>query len=108
MDGEGTGVFNGKIMVHQDAQKTNAYQSSKAVLLSETATIHTKPQLEIFADDVKCSHGAAIGQMNKNEIFYFMARGIDAVSYTHLDVYKRQHNTRFCAYYVCRKNCEDG
>jgi Fe-S cluster assembly protein SufD len=64
-------------MVHQDAQKTNAYQSSKAVLLSETATIHTKPQLEIFADDVKCSHGAAIGQMNKNEIFYFMARGID-------------------------------
>ncbi len=74
---ESTGVFNGKIMVHIDAQKTNAFQSSKAVLLTDTATIQSKPQLEIFADDVKCSHGAAIGQMNKNEIFYFKARGID-------------------------------
>ena len=77
LDGESTGVFNGKIFVHQDAQKTNAFQSSKAVLLSEHATVHSKPQLEIFADDVKCSHGAAIGQMNKNELFYFKARGID-------------------------------
>jgi Fe-S cluster assembly protein SufD len=77
LDGESTGVFNGKIFVHQDAQKTNAFQSSKAVLLSENAIMHSKPQLEIFADDVKCSHGAAIGQMNKNELFYFKARGID-------------------------------
>lgn len=77
IDDKSTVVFNGKIMVHVDAQKTNAFQSSKAVLLSEQATIQSKPQLEIFADDVKCSHGAAIGQINKNELFYFKARGID-------------------------------
>lgn len=77
IDEKSTVVFNGKIMVHVDAQKTNAFQSSKAVLLSEEATIQSKPQLEIFADDVKCSHGAAIGQINKNELFYFKARGID-------------------------------
>lgn len=107
LDGEGTGVFNGKIMVHQDAQKTNAYQSSKAVLLSETATIHTKPQLEIFADDVKCSHGAAIGQMNKNEIFYFMARGIDEkkaaaiLNYAYvLELYERVSDEKLKAYLI--------
>lgn len=107
LDGEGTGVFNGKIMVHQDAQKTNAYQSSKAVLLSETATIHTKPQLEIFADDVKCSHGAAIGQMNKNEIFYFMARGIDEkkaaaiLNYAYVvELYERVSDEKLKAYLI--------
>src|SRR5690606_35272610 len=77
LDGESTGVFNGRIMVHKDAQRTNAYQSSKAVLLSTGATVHSMPQLEIFADDVKCSHGAAIGQLSKDELFYFKARGID-------------------------------
>lgn len=77
LNDESTGVFNGRIMVHQDAQRTNAYQSSKAVLLSDNATIHSMPQLEIFADDVKCSHGAAIGQLNKDELFYFKARGVD-------------------------------
>jgi Fe-S cluster assembly protein SufD len=77
LDDQSTGVFNGKIFVQKDAQKTNAYQSSKAILLSDEASINSKPQLEIFADDVKCSHGAAIGQMNKNELFYLMARGID-------------------------------
>ncbi len=77
LDDESIGVFNGRVMVHQDAQRTNAYQSSKAVLLSNDATIHSMPQLEIFADDVKCSHGAAIGQLNKDELFYFKARGID-------------------------------
>ena len=77
LDDEATGVFNGKIFVRQDAQKTNAFQSSKAILLSSEASMNSKPQLEIFADDVKCSHGAAIGQLNKNEIFYLQARGIE-------------------------------
>jgi Fe-S cluster assembly protein SufD len=77
LNDESTGVFNGKIFVQKDAQKTNAYQSSKAVLLSDEASINSKPQLEIFADDVKCSHGAAIGQISKNELFYLLARGID-------------------------------
>lgn len=76
LDDESTGVFNGKIFVKKDAQKTNAYQSSKAILISEGASMNSKPQLEIFADDVKCSHGAAIGQISKNEIFYFKSRGI--------------------------------
>ena len=76
LDDEATGVFNGKIFVKQDAQKTNAFQSSKAILLSNEAGINSKPQLEIFADDVKCSHGAAIGQLSEDEIFYLLARGI--------------------------------
>jgi Fe-S cluster assembly protein SufD len=80
LNGESTGVFNGKIFVQKDAQKTNAYQSSKAILLSDEASMNSKPQLEIFADDVKCSHGAAIGQVSKNELFYLKARGIDEVS----------------------------
>lgn len=76
LDDESTGVFNGRIFVKQDAQKTNAFQSSKAILLSEEASMNSKPQLEIFADDVKCSHGAAIGQLNEKEVFYLRARGI--------------------------------
>ncbi len=76
LDDEATGVFNGKIFVKQDAQKTNAFQSSKGILLSPNASINSKPQLEIFADDVKCSHGAAIGQLNENAVFYLRARGI--------------------------------
>ena len=70
------GVFNGKVFVRQDAQKTNAYQSNKAILLSKEATIDTKPQLEIYADDVKCSHGAAIGQLDEESVFYLRSRGI--------------------------------
>jgi Fe-S cluster assembly protein SufD len=77
LDDASTGVFNGKIFVQPDAQKTNAFQSSKAILLSDEASMNSKPQLEIFADDVKCSHGAAIGNVNKNELFYLLARGID-------------------------------
>lgn len=77
LDDQSTGVFNGKIFVQKDAQKTNAYQSSKAILLSDEASVNSKPQLEIFADDVKCSHGAAIGQISKNELFYLLSRGID-------------------------------
>jgi Fe-S cluster assembly protein SufD len=70
-------VFNGKIFVRQDAQKTNAYQSNKNVLLSDTASINTKPQLEIFADDVKCSHGCTVGQLDEDALFYLRARGLD-------------------------------
>ncbi|WP_394772015.1 Fe-S cluster assembly protein SufD [Mucilaginibacter sp.] len=76
LDGQATGVFNGKIMVRPDAQKTNAYQTNKNVLLGDDATINTKPQLEIFADDVKCSHGCTVGQLDENALFYLTARGI--------------------------------
>jgi Fe-S cluster assembly protein SufD len=70
------GVFNGKIFVRQDAQKTNAKQTNRNLVLSENATIDTKPQLEIYADDVKCTHGATIGQLNDEALFYLRARGI--------------------------------
>jgi Fe-S cluster assembly protein SufD len=76
MDGNSTGVFNGKIYVRQDAQKTNAYQSNKNILVSDTASVNTKPQLEIFADDVKCSHGCTVGQLDEDALFYLRARGI--------------------------------
>ena len=69
-------VFNGKIIVRPDAQKTDAKQTNKALLLSEDAQINTKPQLEIFANDVRCTHGAAIGQMDDEAIFYLRARGL--------------------------------
>jgi Fe-S cluster assembly protein SufD len=69
-------VFNGKIMVHLDAQKTNAYQRNQNILLSNEATINTKPQLEIFADDVKCSHGCTVGQLDETALFYMQQRGI--------------------------------
>lgn len=71
-----TGVFNGKIYVREDAQKTNAFQSCKNVLISNDATMNTKPQLEIWADDVKCSHGTTTGQLNDDALFYMQARGI--------------------------------
>ncbi|AIE83915.1 Fe-S cluster assembly protein SufD [Fimbriimonas ginsengisoli] len=70
------GVFNGKIFVYEDAQKTDAKQTNKAILLSPTATFNTKPQLEIFADDVKCTHGATIGQLREDALFYLRARGV--------------------------------
>lgn len=76
IDGSAQGVFNGKIWVRQDAQKTNAYQSNKNLLLSDTAGMNTKPQLEIYADDVKCSHGATTGQLDDEALFYLRARGI--------------------------------
>jgi Fe-S cluster assembly protein SufD len=72
------GVFNGKIFVRQDAQKTNAKQTNRNLLLSDSAVMDTKPQLEIFADDVKCTHGAAIGQLSDEAVFYLRARGIGA------------------------------
>lgn len=70
------GVFNGKVMVRQDAQKTNAFQENNTILLSDDAVMNTKPQLEIFADDVKCSHGATIGKLNEDAMFYLKSRGI--------------------------------
>jgi len=74
--GNATGVFNGKIFVRPDAQKTNAFQSCKNVLASTRATMNTKPQLEIWADDVKCSHGTTTGQLNDEALFYLRSRGI--------------------------------
>ena len=74
--GHARAVFNGKIIVRPDAQKTDAKQTNKALLLSEDAQINTKPQLEIFANDVKCTHGAAVGQMDDEAIFYLRARGL--------------------------------
>jgi len=77
LDGKSTGVFNGKIFVRPQAQKTNAYQSNKNILLSNAATINSKPQLEIFADDVKCSHGSTVGRLNEEGMFYLQSRGIN-------------------------------
>ncbi len=71
-----TGVFNGKVVVNKEAQKTNAFQSNNNILLSDKATINSKPQLEIFADDVKCSHGCTIGQLDESALFYMRSRGI--------------------------------
>jgi Fe-S cluster assembly protein SufD len=76
LGGRAKAVFNGKIIVRIDAQKTDAKQTNRALLLSDNATINTKPQLEIFADDVKCTHGAAIGQLDEDAIFYLRARGL--------------------------------
>lgn len=91
LNDESTGVFNGKIFVKPDAQKTNAFQSSKALLLSNEASINSKPQLEIFADDVKCSHGAAIGQLDENSLFYLMARGVTKDEATQILTYAFAH-----------------
>jgi len=76
LGGRARAVFNGKIIVRQDAQKTDAKQTNRALLLTDDALINTKPQLEIFADDVKCTHGAAIGQLDDDAIFYLRARGL--------------------------------
>lgn len=76
LDDKSRGVFNGKVMVRKDAQKTNAFQENNNIILSDDALVNTKPQLEIFADDVKCSHGATIGQLNKDSMFYLKSRGI--------------------------------
>ena len=74
------GVFNGKVFVRQEAQKTNAFQSNKNILLSDTAIVNTKPQLEIWADDVKCSHGCTTGQLDQDALFYLRARGLSKTS----------------------------
>ncbi|WP_422349707.1 Fe-S cluster assembly protein SufD [Flagellimonas sp.] len=87
-----TGVFNGKIIVDQIAQKTNAFQQNNNILLSDKATINTKPQLEIFADDVKCSHGCTIGQLDEDALFYLQSRGIPKKEATALLMYAFANN----------------
>ncbi|MBI2061120.1 MAG: Fe-S cluster assembly protein SufD [Nitrospirae bacterium] len=77
LDGSARGVFNGRIVVRPDAIKTDATQSNKNLLLSEEASVKTKPQLEIFADDVKCAHGATVGQLDEDAMFYLRSRGLD-------------------------------
>ena len=77
LDDDARAVFHGRIHVHKGADKTDAKQTNKNLLLSDNATVNTKPQLEIYADDVKCTHGATIGQMNAEQIFYLRARGLD-------------------------------
>jgi Fe-S cluster assembly protein SufD len=77
LDGHAHGVFHGRIVVHKAAQKTDAKQTNRNLLLSDDAQIDTKPQLEIYADDVKCTHGATIGQIEENALFYLRSRGID-------------------------------
>jgi len=78
LDGESHGVFNGKVVVHPGANKTDAHQANHNLLLSRQAEVDTKPQLEIFADDVKCTHGATVGQLDDDGLFYLRSRGIDA------------------------------
>ena len=76
LDGESSAVFNGRIMVRKDAQKTDSKQTNKNLVLSDDAVIETKPELQIFADDVRCTHGATIGQLDAEALFYLQSRGI--------------------------------
>jgi Fe-S cluster assembly protein SufD len=87
LNGRARGVFNGKIYVDQDAQKTDAKQSNSCILLSDTARINTQPQLEIFADDVKCTHGATVGQLDEEAVFYLRTRGIPVAEARNILVY---------------------
>jgi Fe-S cluster assembly protein SufD len=84
LNGQSHGVFHGRIIVHKDAQKTDAKQTNRNLLLSDDAQIDTKPQLEIYADDVKCTHGATIGQVDENALFYLRSRGLDEASARHV------------------------
>jgi Fe-S cluster assembly protein SufD len=78
--GKSRGVFQGKIHVHQIAQRTDGYQMNQALLLSDQAEIDSKPQLEIYADDVKCSHGATVGELDEEQLFYLRTRGIPSAT----------------------------
>ena len=80
MDDKSTGVFNGKVVVRQDAQKIEAYQSNGNILLSDTSTVNSKPELEIYADDVRCSHGSTTGQLDEQAVFYLKSRGLSEKS----------------------------
>jgi Fe-S cluster assembly protein SufD len=84
LDGKASGVFTGRIHVFPDAQKTDAYQASANLLLTDTATVDAQPQLEIYADDVKCSHGSTIGQLDKEALFYLRSRGLDEAAARHI------------------------
>lgn len=87
LDGESHGVFNGKVVVHPYAVKTDAHQANHNLLLSRQAEADTKPQLEIFADDVKCTHGATVGQLDDDSLFYLRSRGVDMDSARSLLLY---------------------
>ena len=100
LDGKSKGVFHGRILVREIAQKTDAKQTNKNLLLSDDATADTKPQLEIYADDVKCTHGATIGQLNNESIFYLRSRGIDT------DTARRMLIHAFAGEIVERVQCE--
>ena len=76
LGGKASAVFNGRVHVHPDAQRTDAQQSNQNLLLTDDAIIHTKPELEIYADDVKCTHGATIGQLDREALFYLRSRGL--------------------------------
>lgn len=80
LDQQSHAVFNGKVIVHKDAQKTDANQSNRNLLLSRGCEIDTKPEMEIYADDVKCGHGSAVGQINEDQLFFLRARGLDETS----------------------------
>jgi Fe-S cluster assembly protein SufD len=80
LDGDSHAVFNGKVVVHKDAQKTDANQSNRNLLLSRTCEIDTKPEMEIYADDVKCGHGSTVGQLDEQQLFFLRARGMDETS----------------------------
>ncbi|MDP3636772.1 MAG: SufD family Fe-S cluster assembly protein, partial [Azonexus sp.] len=80
LNGASRAVFNGRVVVHPDAQGSDALQTNHNLLLSENAEIDTKPQLEIWADDVKCNHGATVGQLNVDQVFYLCSRGIGQIS----------------------------
>ncbi|MBK9981413.1 MAG: Fe-S cluster assembly protein SufD [Saprospiraceae bacterium] len=84
IDDQASAAFNGKVLVHKDAQKTNAFQQNDTLVLSKFALMNSKPQLEIFADDVKCSHGATIGQLDEKALFYLMSRGLPAGKAKHM------------------------
>ncbi|MHB8519600.1 MAG: Fe-S cluster assembly protein SufD [Limisphaerales bacterium] len=100
LDDHARGVFHGRILVRPDAQKTDAKQTNKNLLLSDNATIDTKPQLEIYADDVKCTHGATVGQLNEESIFYLRARGIG------LETARRMLIHAFAGEIIDRIRCE--
>ncbi len=100
LDDKSKGVFHGRILVHEIAQKTDAKQTNKNLLLSDDATADTKPQLEIYADDVKCTHGATIGQLNDESIFYLRTRGIDT------DTARRMLIHAFAGEIIDRIRCE--
>ena len=100
LDDRSRGVFHGRILVQQEAQKTDAKQTNKNMLLSDNATVDTKPQLEIYADDVKCTHGATIGQLNEESIFYLRARGIG------LETARRMLIHAFAGEIIDRIKCE--
>jgi Fe-S cluster assembly protein SufD len=87
LDGKSRGVFNGRIYVNREAQKTDAKQSNSCLLLSDDARINTNPQLEIFADDVKCTHGATVGQLDEEAVFYLRTRGIPDERARHMLIY---------------------